>query len=55
MDDVKLLLQRQRRADNYSRVVDSKRTFEDMVLDYLPMEYAEELLPCLFMPSARHT
>ena len=39
VDDVLLLLQRQ-------RVVSEKRPFEYLVNEHLPLEYAEQLLPC---------
>ena len=39
IEDVVLLLKRQ-------RVVSENRPFEYLVNTYLPLEYAEELLPC---------
>ncbi len=51
VDDVKLLLHRQKGADKFQRVINSKQTFERMVNTYLPMEYTEQLLPCVLIPS----
>lgn len=46
MDDVVLLLKRQ-------RAIKGDRTFEFLVNTYLPMDYAEELLPCTLMQHCK--
>ena len=39
LEDVVLLMKRQ-------RIISDKNTFEFLVNDHLPLEYAEQLLPC---------
>ena len=50
VEDVIRLLRHQTRADASHG---SRQTFESMVDTYLPMEYAEQLLPCVLMPSSK--